>query len=882
VWGRRLDDRSGGSYTVQRAGEVLVLDVPWKSLSLGHVLRRLAPHASIAWVLFAALGAVFFQDANVPVLPFLMAIAWIQGMNELLDGVSRLGANVTVEIAWLSAPWVLLTFSLVNSLLLHILLMYPERKRWIIRYPWAPYGFHALNLLLALFAWWGVGSGPLLANRTWILRSLMQPVSGIEILLGVGSLVHTYVRSRQRGVRSQVPWLIWGVLLEPAAWLVLYRIPTSLSGQPWVPLWVTDLPIVLVVLSFVISMSHHALMSVDLWVNRVMVYGALTGILVGLFLVISRALVQVVALDREWVGALTVGLIALVTPSLHEVIQEGVNRVFFKRWLSAQALFRDVSTELSTTLETDDLARILVSELPQRLRVTQAALFLQQPDGDLKAVDDISGWPIPPDHPLLQELAEVRSPLILSQAKSLSPLLRALRDESWEIILPLRSGEALVGLYLLGVHLSGRFYGRSEVETLALLGERIGLTLENARLYEEIERYSENLERLVRQRTQDLRDANLALSAERDRLQVILQNITDGLVYVNAEGAVTLVNRAFETLIGRTAETMLGRSPVKAGIPAFIDELIHTAQGDRGMVLAKDYALNEYVVRLSVIGLPGPGGVIVVLRDITRDVEVNRMKSQFFSAVSHELRTPLTSILGFSKITERFVDDRLMPEVREDARVGEMGERVRHNLEIITAEGQRLMSLIDDLLEITAFDTQTAAWNDRPCALPALIQNAIETQRESAAAKGLILQARMASDLPTMMVDPDRVTQLLRNLISNLIKLTREGGIQLSAHRLAPGTEIQGWRVPASGAVLVAVRDTGMGFDLGQVSQVFGRFDQIDTLVEAQPSGTELGLAICQEIVSHYDGILWVESDPERGSTFSFALPVVEQVESVA
>jgi PAS domain S-box-containing protein len=590
----------------------------------------------------------------------------------------------------------------------------------------------------------------------------------------------------------------------------------------------------------------------------------------------------VVALDREWVGALTVGLIALVTPSLHEVIQEGVNRVFFKRWLSAQALFRDVSTELSTTLETDDLARILVSELPQRLRVTQAALFLQQPDGDLKAVDDISGWPIPPDHPLLQELAEVRSPLILSQAKSLSPLLRALRDESWEIILPLRSGEALVGLYLLGVHLSGRFYGRSEVETLALLGERIGLTLENARLYEEIERYSENLERLVRQRTQDLRDANLALSAERDRLQVILQNITDGLVYVNAEGAVTLVNRAFETLIGRTAETMLGRSPVKAGIPAFIDELIHTAQGDRGMVLAKDYALNEYVVRLSVIGLPGPGGVIVVLRDITRDVEVNRMKSQFFSAVSHELRTPLTSILGFSKITERFVDDRLMPEVREDARVGEMGERVRHNLEIITAEGQRLMSLIDDLLEITAFDTQTAAWNDRPCALPALIQNAIETQRESAAAKGLILQARMASDLPTMMVDPDRVTQLLRNLISNLIKLTREGGIQLSAHRLAPGTEIQGWRVPASGAVLVAVRDTGMGFDLGQVSQVFGRFDQIDTLVEAQPSGTELGLAICQEIVSHYDGILWVESDPERGSTFSFALPVVEQVESVA
>jgi signal transduction histidine kinase len=635
------------------------------------------------------------------------------------------------------------------------------------------------------------------------------------------------------------------------------------------------------VLSFVISMSRRALMMVDLWVNRALVYGTLVGLLIGFFLLTTWSLGVLTPFDRRWSVLITVALIGIITPSLHHAIQEGVNHIFFKEWLSARALFRDVSMELSTTLETEALTRILVTELPHRLRVTQAALFLQQPDGNLKAVDDSSGWPIPADHPLLRALVEVQSPLILSQTHDLSPLLRDLRDENWEIILPLRSGGALVGLYLLGVHLSGEFYGRSELETLSMLGERIGLTLENARLYEEVERYSENLEKLVWQRTEDLQNANRALSAERDRLQVILQNIADGLVYITPGGEVALANTAFEMMVGRTAGGMLGKTPTEADIPSFVNDLVSEARVDRGMVLTQDQDLGDRVLRLSVIGLPEHGGVIAVLRDITRDVEVDRMKSQFLSAVSHELRTPLTSILGFAKITRKFVDDRLMPNLVENEGTHQIGERVRTNLEIIAVEGHRLMALIDDVLEITAFDAGTADWDDRPCALSSLIQDAIETQREAAEAKGLRLQARISQDLPMMVVDPDRVTQLLRNLISNAVKLTKDGEVELSVGFLEPGTSIQDWHTPDSGAVLVAVRDTGLGLDFDQGAQVFERFSQIDALMDAKPTRTGLGLAICQEIVSHYKGILWVESDPDRGSTFSFTLPVGKQAEPV-
>ena len=807
----------------------------------------------------------------------------------LLVGLGLLlWASANVTAAWLYGPLALVTFALANSLLLHILLIYPERKRWVTGHAWVPYGVHALNLLLALLAWWGPGSGSLLANRVWIVRTLMQPVTGVEVLVGAGGLVHTYAASRRLGVRNQVPWLVWGVILGPAAWLLLYNLPVTLWGRPRLPLWAADLPLVLIVLSFAISMSRRAMMVVDVWINRALVYGVLSGGAIALFLIVPGGLERLGLVDRRWADVLTVVVIAAVAPTLHHVVQRGINRAFFRQWLSARALLRDVSRELSTTLETDALARILVAELPRRLRVSQAALFLQQPDGSLKAVDDSSGWPIPPDHPLLRSLARMEAPLILSQARDLSPLLRALRDEDWEIVLPLRNGEVLVGLYLLGVHLSGERYGQNEVETLTLLGERIALTLENARLYEEVERYSEDLERRVRQRTADLREANRALGAQRDRLQVILQNIADGLVYLSGEGEIALANAAFETLAGQPAGAMVGRTPAAAGLPPLIGTLAREARADPGMVLVRDADLADRMVRLSVIGLPDGSGVIAVLRDITRDVEVDRMKSQFFSAVSHELRTPLTSILGFAKVTRRFVDDRLMPHLAVEGGVPEMGARVRDNLEIITTEAQRLMALIDDVLEITALDAGTTDWDDCPCALPALVQDAIETQREAAEAKGLTLRSRAARDLPTMTVDPERVTQLLRNLISYAVKHTQGGEIQLSVRWLDPGREVQGWRAPASGAACVAVRhtvavhDTGTGFDLDRESaRILERLDRMDTLMEVRPTGAELGLAICQEIVAHYDGMLWLASDPDRGTTVFFTLPASGQREPV-
>ncbi len=883
VWARFLRDQSAGSYTVERAGETLTLEVSWRPLTMEQVLRRLAPYGLIALVFFGALGVGFVKSVDTSALPLLMVGAWVQGINELLNGIPRLGANVNVALAWIYGPLVLMSFGLANSLLLHILLVYPERKRWVTRHPWVPYGCHALNLLLALLAWWGPGYGSVLANRVWVVRTLMQPFTVVEVMIGAGSLIHTYVRSRRHGVRNQVPWLMWGVLVGPAVWLVVYNLPITLWGRPWLPLWAADLPLVLIALSFAISMSRRALMMVDLWLNRVLVSAVLSAVAVGLFLLMSSGWVEFAALDRRSASILAVLLIAVVVPAFHRAIQHGVNRLLFRQWLSARALLQDVSRELSTTLETEALTRILVTELPRRLRVTQAALFLQQSDGNLKAVDDSSGWSIPPDHPLLQSLVEVRSPLILSQARNLSPVLSALRDENWEIVLPLRSGEALVGLYLLGLHLSGEFYGWNEVETLALLGDRIALTLENSRLYEEIERYSKDLERLVRQRTEALQQANRALSGQRDRLQVILQNIADGLVYITEEGKIALVNTAFEAMVGRTAAAMVGSSPVEAGIPFIIDGLAREARADPGIVLTRDWELDERVVRLSVIGLPARGGVIAVLRDITRDVEVDRMKSQFFSAVSHELRTPLTSILGFAKVTRRFVDDRLIPRLGEGEVASEMGERVRQNLEIVTMEGQRLMNLIDDVLEVTALDAGTADWDDRPCALPVLIQDAIETQRDAAEAKGLTLRARTVQDIPTMVVDPDRVTQLLRNLISHTVKHTQDGEIRLSVRWLEPGIQVQGWRAPSAGAVWVAVHDMGSESGLNQkAAQVFDRFGRLESSMSVRSTGAELGLAICQEIVSHYDGILWVESDPDRGLTFSFTLPVGTQREPVA
>jgi signal transduction histidine kinase len=349
------------------------------------------------------------------------------------------------------------------------------------------------------------------------------------------------------------------------------------------------------------------------------------------------------------------------------------------------------------------------------------------------------------------------------------------------------------------------------------------------------------------------------------------------LLVTAADGQVVLTNSALDKMVGWSAGELAGR-PVDEILPlSGLAAAVAGALACPDQVQVHDLAADHRFFKASITALADRSAVVTLLRDITRETEVDRIKSNFISTVSHELRTPLTSILGFAKLIRRAIDRIMTLTPAKDDNVRQTLEQIDRNLDIVAQEGTRLSSLVADALEMAALDTGEAQWQDEPVDIPLLVRQSLGLVREEAHEKGLTLAAEVPEDLPTLVVDPRRVVQVLSNLLSNAVKFTEQGEITLKVQALAGGTEIHDWQVPPGGGVLVSVRDTGIGVPASEMDKIFTRFYQVSDNLCNKPKGTGLGLAICQEIVHHYQGTIWVESTVGVGSTFCFALPFLER-----
>lgn len=242
--------------------------------------------------------------------------------------------------------------------------------------------------------------------------------------------------------------------------------------------------------------------------------------------------------------------------------------------------------------------------------------------------------------------------------------------------------------------------------------------------------------------------------------------------------------------------------------------------------------------------------------------ELDEMKSAFLSSVSHELRTPLTSILGFSKLLHKEFRKNFMPLSGDDKKLINKGERIQENLSIISHEGERLTRLINDVLDLNKIESGRMGWRDEILDMAETIETAVQAVSGMFAENPhLKLLTEVEPGLPSIVADPDRLQQVLINLLNNAAKFTEKGTVTVRAF-------------PRFGQVRVEVADTGYGIHPDDQSQIFEKFHQTrsDTM-EDKPKGTGLGLTICREIVEHYGGRIWVESVEDEGSTFIFTIP---------
>lgn len=342
----------------------------------------------------------------------------------------------------------------------------------------------------------------------------------------------------------------------------------------------------------------------------------------------------------------------------------------------------------------------------------------------------------------------------------------------------------------------------------------------------------------------------------------ILSSIAEGVIVSDAEDRIVLINPAMEGLGGWSSDEVRGRPmtevyvavdqrghPINAEHPR-IGELFYdrdgvlTSRGHAVSLLKRDGLPVPVSWTLATIRdeAGDPQGRVAVLRDVTEEREVDQLKSSLVSTVSHELRTPLTMIQGFSELL-------LARDMGRDKSLEALNQ--------IHVSAERLARLIDDLLSVSRIDSGSIGLDLEPLDLARLVDRVVTDF--SAAGRDLIVSSE--DNLPRVLVDSDRTLQVLTNLVSNAVKYSDDGPVEVRVARVED-------------AVRVSVTDHGIGLSQVELSQLFQKFFRADNSDVRKRPGTGLGLYITKHLVELQGGRMSVTSERGRGSTFSFTVPI--------
>jgi signal transduction histidine kinase len=244
--------------------------------------------------------------------------------------------------------------------------------------------------------------------------------------------------------------------------------------------------------------------------------------------------------------------------------------------------------------------------------------------------------------------------------------------------------------------------------------------------------------------------------------------------------------------------------------------------------------------------------------------ELDNLKDEFIATVSHEIRTPLTSIIGFSKLNNSKFIKTILPEINmENKKIKKTCLQLRDNSDIIVSEAERLSQIVNDMLDISKIAAGKMEYKKQHVDIAETIENSIAAVEALFIEKKLKLVKEIENELPFITGDEDKLMQVLINLFSNAVKFTDGGSITCKANLV--GREIK-----------ISVIDTGTGIAEADCEVIFEKFKQVGDHLTGKPRGTGLGLSISKSIIENHGGKVWVEKGMEKGSNFSFTLPVAE------
>ena len=354
-----------------------------------------------------------------------------------------------------------------------------------------------------------------------------------------------------------------------------------------------------------------------------------------------------------------------------------------------------------------------------------------------------------------------------------------------------------------------------------------------------------------------VREKVLAMVREGSQLRVVLDAMSEALALIDSEHGVILCNRTFSTIFRAAQDEKLR---VQSEAPGALREILRAIDESRdgGKSIAVEVRLDTTPPRDFLITVTPysddatRGAVILTGFDVTARKRAEQVRSEFVANVSHELRTPLAAIRGY---VETMVDEQDRPDAVP----------VQRFLPIIQQHALRLNNLIEDLLILSRIESRGMQFNMIPMQVSHAVDACVATLVSAAEKKQLRLIKELPRQLPEVRADQNSVERILLNLVENAIKYSDERSeIRITARQ-------------QQNELCISVHDQGVGIPKEHQQRVFERFYRVDKARSRKAGGTGLGLSIVKHLVQSHGGDVWVESDPGRGSVFSFTLPLAQQ-----
>ena len=470
----------------------------------------------------------------------------------------------------------------------------------------------------------------------------------------------------------------------------------------------------------------------------------------------------------------------------------------------------------------------------------------------LKIGEGLAGWVVERREPVLSHDLHNDPRWVKTGVSSL--------EHRSAIAMPLLVAEDVIGV-LLVFHRRPDYFSPELLNMVKAIAGQVAVSINNAHLYELIRDQAERLGSMLRREQEDA-----------SRSQAILEAVADGVLVTGPNNRISFINRSAAQIldlepgrvIGQSLEVFGGFFGKSAG--TWVETIRNWSEGpiayEPGDTFAEQLDLENgriILVHLApVIFLNDFLGTVSIFRDITHEVEVDRLKSEFVATVSHELRTPMTSIRGY-------VDVLLM------GAAGAVNENQLHFLNIIKNNTERLNILVNDLLDVSRIESGRVTLLPQALDLREVAEDVIGDvlRRSQEENKPMALSLDAPKRLPHVYGDIERVRQIIGNLVDNAYHYTPENGtITVRIHSPNGGKEVQ-----------VDVKDNGIGIPPEDHSRVFERFYRGEHPLVLQTPGTGLGLSIVKQIVEMHKGRIWMKSSgvPGDGSTFSFTLPIYEK-----